>query len=47
MRDKNGKEATVTRWVDDQGQQQIVILSFSYIKYIFFLFILITGYESW
>jgi hypothetical protein len=27
MRDKNGKEATVTRWVDDQGQQQIVILS--------------------
>ncbi|UJR30119.1 hypothetical protein I4U23_017660 [Adineta vaga] len=23
MRDKNGKESTVTRWVDDQGQQQI------------------------
>lgn len=24
MRDKNVKESTVTRWVDDQGQQQIV-----------------------
>ncbi|CAF1604783.1 unnamed protein product [Adineta ricciae] len=23
MRDKNGKESTITRWVDDQGQQQI------------------------
>jgi len=23
MRDKNGKESTVTRWVDAQGQQQI------------------------
>jgi hypothetical protein len=28
MRDKNGKESTVTRWVDDQGQQQIVSLDF-------------------
>ena len=23
MRDKTGKESTVTRWVDAQGQQQI------------------------
>ncbi|CAF3037050.1 unnamed protein product [Rotaria sp. Silwood2] len=23
MRDKNGKESIITRWVDDQGQQQI------------------------
>jgi hypothetical protein len=28
MRDSNGKESTVTRWVDDQGQQQIVSLAF-------------------
>ena len=28
MRDKNGKESTVTRWVDAQGQQQIVSLHF-------------------
>jgi hypothetical protein len=27
MRDKNGKESTVTRWVDDQGQQQVVSLA--------------------
>ncbi len=28
MRDKSGKESTVTRWVDDQGLQQIVSLQF-------------------
>jgi hypothetical protein len=26
MRDKNGKESTVVRWVDAQGQQQVVCL---------------------
>merc|ERR1711972_377437 len=25
MRDKTGKESTITRWVDEQGQQQIVM----------------------
>ncbi|CAF1006245.1 unnamed protein product [Adineta ricciae] len=25
MRDKNGKESTITRWVDENGQQQIVM----------------------
>ncbi len=44
MRDKNGKEATVTRWVDDQGQQQIVSLSFRILNIYLFLCI---GYESW
>jgi len=28
MRDKSGKESTITRYVDDQGQQQIVCSDF-------------------
>ena len=24
MQDKNGKESRITRWIDDQGQMQIV-----------------------
>jgi hypothetical protein len=30
MRDKNGKESTVTRYVDAQGQQQIVCSNLIY-----------------
>jgi hypothetical protein len=26
MRDKNGKESTIKRWVDAEGRQQIVCL---------------------
>jgi len=36
MRDKTGKEATVTRWVDDEGQQQIVSSSYIFIYKIYF-----------
>jgi len=28
MRDKHGKESTIKRWVDAQGQQQIVCSDF-------------------
>ena len=32
MRDKDGKESVVTRWVDDQGQQQVVSFHSSSVK---------------
>jgi hypothetical protein len=45
MRDKNGKESTIVRWVDAQGQQQIVcfLQIKSTLTFVFFLI----GYESW
>ena len=46
MRDKNGKESSATRWVDNQGQQQVV----SEISYSIVLrdrFHSFLGNESW
>jgi len=38
MRDKNNKESTVTRWVDDEGQQQIVSSTFLILSTFHFFF---------
>jgi hypothetical protein len=46
MRDKNGKESTIKRWVDAEGRQQIVCLFLKKYYVNFFIFFLI-GNESW
>ena len=47
MRDKDNKESTVTRWVDDQGQQQIVSFYFFDLLNTLVIFFIIIGNESW